>query len=243
MNNKREERVILQRLECVPSGLKHMMMIDEFGQKNRILSVPLMGEHKERFVVVGISLSIIYQIATCHRVCFGGDHVVESLCGRAYNLACSVFTLMCRGLYDEALSLIRSMGELANLIGLLFNDKEARKLWLQSNKKERLNKFSPARVRESLVNLEGGIFLFADRDWYSRLSEEYIHVHPGTRPNVHNDQARANAGGSVQEEGFRTVIRELTLVCSFIALFVSQYGGLKDLFGNLTEALNDLKDD
>ena len=83
---------------------------------------------------------------------------MESICGRAYNLACSVYTLMCRGLYDEALSLIRSMGELANLIGLLFNDKEQRILWLQSNKRERLSKFSPGRVREALENIEDGIF-------------------------------------------------------------------------------------
>jgi hypothetical protein len=37
--------------------------------------------------VLGTSLSALYQVATCHRKCFGGGHVLESLSGRIYNLA------------------------------------------------------------------------------------------------------------------------------------------------------------
>ena len=49
MCNEKNESVTVQRLESVPSGLKHVMMIDEFGEKNRLLSVPMLGEHKDRF--------------------------------------------------------------------------------------------------------------------------------------------------------------------------------------------------
>ncbi len=243
MTNRKVESVTTKQLECIPSGLKHVMMIDNRGEQNRIASVSLLGEHKGRFIVLGISLSIIYQIATCHRQCFGGDHVVESLCGRAYNLACSAYVLMCRGLYDEALGLIRNMGEIANLMGLLFNDKKARQLWLTSEKKTRLRKFNFARVSEYLKEIEDGKFLFADRAWYSRLSENYTLVHPGTRPNVHNPDSIANAGGCIQEDGFRVVICDLTNVCSYVALFASQYGRLHDLFYELREGLEEIGDD
>lgn len=130
------------------------------------------------------------------------------------------------------------MGEISNLIGLLFNDQKERELWLHSDKSKRFRRFTPAKVRESLKELKGGMFLYADQEWYSRFCEDYTHVHPGTKPNVHNEQAQGHAGGFVQEEGLRVSIVELTNVCTFIALFVSQYGSLDDLFKELREALD-----
>ena len=237
MNEKREQGIVV-RLEHVPSGLDHVKMIETMGELNRLSSGPKLDDCKDELKVLGISLSILYQVATCHRKCFGGPHVLESLTARTYNLACSAYTLIGRGLYDEALNLIRSMGEIANLIGLLFNDLEERELWLHSDKSTRFRRFTPAKVRESLKELKGGMFLYADKEWYSRFCEDYTHVHPGTKPNVHNEQAQGHTGGAVQEEGLRVSIVELTNVCTFIALFVSQYGGLDDLFKELREALD-----
>ena len=196
-NNRELE--ISSSLDHIPSGLDHVKMIAMFGEKNRRLSGSKLGDYKDDINVLGTSLSILYQVATCHRNCFGGPHVLESLTGRTYNLACSAYTLICRGLYDEALNLIRSMGEISNLIALFFYDKEACKLWLHSDKRKRLREFSPAGVRKSLSKYES-IPMYADQDWYSKFCENYTHVHPGTRPNVHNKQALAHAGGCVQEE-------------------------------------------
>ncbi len=220
----------------IPSDLDHIKMIAMLGENNRRMSGSKLGDYEEDLNVLGISLSILYQVGTCHRKCSGGPHVLESLAGRTYNLACSAYTLICRGLYDEALSLIRSMGEISNLMALFVEDKEAFELWLHSDKETHWKKFSPARVRESLRTHESNLML-ADQDWHSKFCEDYTHVHPGTRPNVHNEQGLAHAGGFVQEEGLKFSIDELTNFCILIALFASKYTDVDDLFKELCEAL------
>ena len=232
------EQEISSSLYGIPSGLEHVeKMVVMLGERNRQLSGSSLSEYESEINVLGISLSILYQVATCHRKCFGGGHVLESLTGRAYNLACSSYVLICRCLYDEALNLIRSMGEISNLILLFYGDNEAIESWLKSNKISRLSKFGPSKVRESLEKQRKP--LYADRDWYAKFCEDYTHVHPGTRPNVHNKQNAAFVGGVFQEEGLKYSIGELTNVCTHIAMFMSKYGGLDDLFNELCEALEE----
>ena len=236
MNEEREQVTVL-RLKNVPSGLDHVKMIEMMGELNRCTSDPILDDYKNELKVLGISLSILYQVATCHRKCLGGPHVYESLLARTYNLACSAYHLMGRGLYDEALNLIRSMGEMANLIGLFANDSDALTSWLLSDVTTRKKNFKPVDIRKSLEKVKGGAFLYANQDWYSKFCEDYTHVHPGTKPNVHNEQGQGHAGGRVQDEGLKLSISELTSVCTYIALFASQYGGLNDLFKELREAM------
>ena len=97
-------------------------------------------------MMIGTALSALYQAATCHRKCHGGSHVLEALAGRVYNLACSAYSLITQGFYDEALNLIRSIGEISNLISLSIVDKEAIAEWLSSDQKTRIKKFRPARL-------------------------------------------------------------------------------------------------
>ena len=237
-DDRNKELEISSILYPVPSGLEHIeKMLVMLGERNRLLSGSKLSDYKDEINILGISLSILYQVATCHRKCFGGDHVLESLTGRTYNLACSAYTLICRGLYDEALNLIRSMGEISNLIFLFYNDNKALELWLSLDKRTRLREFSPFKVRELLENHEG--LMYADQDWYSKFCEDYTHVHPGTRPNVHNEQSIAYVGGFFQKEGLKYSIGELTTVCTYIAMFMSSYGDLGDLFKELREALRE----
>ena len=215
-DDRNKELDISSILYHVPSGLEHIdKMIVRLGERNRLLSGSKLSGYKDEINVLGISLSILYQVATCHRKCFDGNHVLESLTGRTYNLACSAYTLICRGLYDEALNLIRSMGEISNLIFLFYNDNKALELWLNADKATRLREFRPFKVRELLENHEGP--MYADKDWYSKFCEDYTHVHPRTRPNVHNEQSIAYVGGFFQEEGLKYSIGELTTVCAYIA--------------------------
>lgn len=79
--------------------------------------------------------------------------------------------------------------------------------------------------------------MYANQDWYSKFCEDNTHVHPETKPNVHNEQGQAHASGRIQDEGIRLSIGELTNVCTYIALFASQYGGLQDLFEELKETI------
>lgn len=124
--------------------------------------------------MIGTAMSALYQAATCHRKCYGGQHVFEAVCGRAYNLASGAFILALDGVYDEAANLIRSIGEIANLVSLSAWNPELFQKWLTSDEKTRKRDFAPVKVRLALEEQKRP--LIADEDWYSRLCEDIRHV-------------------------------------------------------------------
>ena len=216
-------------------------MLDDIAEHNRKLSVKELESATTALALLGTSLSVLYQASTCHRKCFGGPHVLEGLCGRAYNLACGSYLLICRGFYDEALNLVRSIGEIANLISLSVVDKEALRKWLQSDVKTRIREFGPAKVRKLLARHEP-FLTCADQNWYTRFCENYTHVHPGTKPNVHNPDGKAYVGGIVQHDGIKLAIDELTNVITHLAMFVSKYTQMDDLFSEIRALIRSQND-
>lgn len=224
-------------MDKIPSKLDHIKMLASISEHNRRVSASKLDSFNGELSVLGIALSILYQAATCHRRCFGGPHILESLSGRAYNLASSSYILICRGFYDEALNLMRSMGEIANLIALSVVDKSALRKWLEADTKTRLNEFSPFKIRMLLEN-DNSIPMYATKDWYSEFCENYTHINPSTRPNAHNEFNQAFVGGAVQKDGMKHAIIELKNVSAYIALFVAQYVDLDDLFLELTEEIS-----
>src|SRR5687767_6395497 len=62
---------------------------------------------------LGTLMAFVYGLTTCGWGCKGGDHQIELLLGRVVNQAISAHRLMRSGFYDEALMLIRGMGEIA----------------------------------------------------------------------------------------------------------------------------------
>jgi hypothetical protein len=183
--------------------------------------------------MIGTAMSALYQAATCHRKCHAGPHVFEALCGRMYNLAVGAYVLALRGLYDEALNLIRRIGEASNLIALSVVDKKALAEWLTSDKKTRLQKFSPSKIRRALERQEPSLLL-ANDDWYGRFCETYTHVTPKTKPNMHNASGRAYAGGVYQPEGLKNTLGELATVLGAVSLIVCQYFKFSDLFEEIS---------
>src|SRR5260221_7972617 len=156
----------------IPSGHDHLQMIADLEPITlRDSSNNLAGLEAEQ-QIIGTAMSALYQAATCHRKCHGGAHIFEALCGRMYNLALGAYLLTLRGLYDEALNLIRSIGEVSNLIALSVVDKKALADWLASDKKTRLRKFSPSEVRKAIQRQEPSLLL-ANDDWYARFCEGY----------------------------------------------------------------------
>jgi hypothetical protein len=61
----------------------------------------------------------LYLFSCCHWGCHGKEHVFEHLAGRCVSSLASGWRLTERGYYDEALSLVRSVGEIANLFELV----------------------------------------------------------------------------------------------------------------------------
>ena len=217
----------------IPTGLTHIEMLEALAAKTREESIPVEMEQQTELKMIGTSLSALYQAATCHRKCHGGPHILEALSGRAYNLGVSAYLLIARGFYDEALNLVRSLGEISNLIAFSVVDKAGLRDWLSSDKKTRMKKFSPAQIRRTLERQGRGLML-ADDDWYSRFCETYTHVTPETKPNVHNDAGLPYVGGVYQEAGLRNSLGELATALGVIALMVSKYVDREDIFDELS---------
>lgn len=223
-------------IDEVPTGVEHILALGRLRVATARASERQLERYDSQLTVIGICFSILYQAATCHRKCHGGPHVLESLCGRTYNLAAAALELAFSGYYDEALNLVRSMGEISNLVSLSVVDKEALKRWLTLDTKTRISQFSPAAVRKMLeAQPEGKQLMYANRDWYSHFCESYTHVTPQTRPNMHGSTAQV--GGLYQDQGMSTVVEELMNVLGFIAMIVCRYFKFDDLFSELSKHL------
>lgn len=221
----------------IPSKLDHLKMIASLAERSRRDSAEKLDPHKDELRILGIALSTMYQVATCHRKCFGGPYVLERLTARSYNLACSAYILMCRGFYDESLNLIRSMGEIANLIAMSVVDKSALQRWLSADRSTRMKEFGPAKVRK-IVERKGQPLLFANKDWYQRFCEDYTHVHPDTMLHHTEESGRSVVGGIVDEEGMKEAIGELTGVSAHIAMIVSRFADLDDMLEELSKEVD-----
>ena len=220
----------------VPSGVRHLKLVATLEAATHAESSKHLSALEADCRLIGTALSVLYQAATCHRKCHGGPHIFESLCGRLYNLGASAYILAQRGFYDEALNLIRSIGEISNLIALSVVDKEALKEWLSSDKKTRLRKFSPGEIRKTLKRHEPSLVLATD-DWYARFCESYTHVTPQTKPNMHNARSEAYVGGVYQAAGIKSALDELATFLASVAMIVSRYFKFDDLFEEISALL------
>jgi hypothetical protein len=113
-----------QAWKAVVSGKEHLLRLVWSASAAQVASAETLSESEEDCAMIGTAMSALFQAATCHRVCKQGPHIFEAMCGRAYNLGCSAYLLAISGLYDEAGNLIRSIGEIANLVSLSAWDRE-----------------------------------------------------------------------------------------------------------------------
>lgn len=219
----------------IPNGLDYVEMLKVLSEKARQGSESK-NLDRNSLRAIGSALSALYQAGSCHRACHGGPHVLEALAGRAHNLGCAAYLLIARGFYDEALNLVRSLGEISNLILLSVVDKDAHARWLAADHATRLRDFSPAKVRQLVYRGVPGI-MYADQDWYSSFCEKFTHVTPATKPNSHNDEGRSIVGGIFQPGGLSFSQGELATVLVSVALPVCRYFNFNDLFDELVEAV------
>ena len=216
----------------IPPGLSHIALISRINAANRKESDAFLRGQESDLRVLGSSLSALYLAATCQRKCWGGDHILEALAARIYNLASASYSLISVGYYDESLSLVRSIGEIANLLSLSVHDKPKFVEWIKSSKQERIAKFGPAKVRKLLAK-SGNVLM--DDQWYSDLCESYTHVTPFTRPNSFNEENRSIVGGIVQQKGIENSVEQLTNVVAMVALYYCRYFKLDDYFDRIIE--------
>ena len=137
-------------------GTLPSVVADSIRQKSRLL------EH-------------LYRFSCCYWGCHGREHVFEHLAGRCVSSLIAAERLTTMGYYDECMSLIRSVGEIANLLNMFMFDHTKIRQWLDCSEKERRREFKPYKVREFL---EKDDFLVPfTGDHYGRLCERLSLIH------------------------------------------------------------------
>ena len=148
---------------------------------------------------LGTALAYLDCIASCWWGCRQGDHIEERLLGRAASNARAALLALRSGYYDEALGLVRQIGETDNLLCLFMQSVEFREKWKGASEDEVRNQFGPAQVRLMLEKFP--LPLPMDQDAYALLSRQSIHVTPNTSPQSHNPFNLPTLGGHFQEGG------------------------------------------
>ena len=214
----------------IPSDLEHLEFISNYAVRAENQSLSYTEDLADELALLGNSMHAIYLSATCVENCVGGSHQIEYIGARVYNLSAASYKLITSGFYDEAQSLLRSVGEISNLISLAVHDHNSFEQWVGSDKQTRIRKFSPAKVRK-LVEKAGGVLLM-NQELYSKLCEEYTHLIPKVQPNNY-DHDRNVCGGLAQKNGFEQSITLLGNLVFMLALFFCRHSGLENEFNKL----------
>jgi hypothetical protein len=168
------------------------------------------------FRELGTVLSVLDRLATCWWACRSGDHHEEYLVGRAATTARAALRLLRFGFYDQALTLTRHIGEVANLLCLFVADAASYTEWRTSDEATQRREFSPVRVR---LRIEAsGSVVPVDAERYALLSDIAGHVNSRTVPQAHNVLG-IPVFGVFQEEGFITTLNELATATVFVLLY------------------------
>lgn len=169
-------------------------------------------------------------IGTCAYGCPGSSqeaHAVKYLAGRASGFARAALRLARMGFYDEALIIVRSLGEITNLFFLFHAAPESVEEWKKSDRAYRLEKFLPSKIRRRIESLGKTPAITAEN--YTALCEVSTHPVPQLRPQAFNHERRATTGGIfLQEAGFLVVLNELAEALSWLVVFAARVCAVPD---------------
>lgn len=166
---------------------------------------------------LGTVLSFLYRMGACWWGCRGGDHLVEYIVGRSSSTALAALSLMRFGYYDEALSLVRNVGEAANLLALFNRENSSLEKWRSSNDRSRKSQFSPVKVRLAVEKLGLKGLGIIDEARYRKLSTVGTHLSPQTKPQNFNPMGVATLGALFQEIGVLVTLNEIATAIGFLA--------------------------
>ena len=92
---------------------------------------------------------------------------------------------MSNGYYDEALSIIRNLREIANLMSMFVADRSTFERWKSANERVRRREFAPVEVRRWIEQHNG--VLVVDKERYGSLSSVSTHPNPNMLPQAHGE--------------------------------------------------------
>lgn len=142
------------------------------------------------------------------------------------------------GLYDEALSLVRGLGEISNIIAMSAVDKQAIQEWMTADARTRKSKFSAVKVR-LLLEKKGPQYMLSTEGWYGDLSESFTHPTPAMLPGHH--EGMSIVGGMFQEKGFVKTLDELSTVLAHVAIMVCRFMDFSDLLVEFDKIIDRVK--
>ena len=146
---------------------------------------------------------------------------------------------MKNGYYDESLSLVRNLSELANLTAFFIYNRDDFDKWTQLEESEAWKKYSPSKVRDKLKSL--GKIDPIEKSHYSTLCSIGVHVTPKTKPGNYSLYETANIGSCFQEIGFLMCLNELGLMLGPIIMGVGKISNLpknlKEIFVQLSVSI------
>ena len=213
-----------------PVGLDYLKMSSELMlscQENTAQAIEQCDQSiKENLCSIGTVLSLLDRVASCFWGCSRGDHTFEYLTGRVVSYSQTILLLSKTGRYDEAISLIRAIAEIANLFTLFVNEPTSFNDWRTFSEQKRRSEFSPVKVRKRLEFLN--VTPPCDSERYSWLCEVAVHVTPHTKPQMYQSNARPSVGAIFQEDGFKKVINELSLALATISFAVIELARIED---------------
>lgn len=227
------EKLALREIDTsgnFPIGLDFLRVSDESilrCQNETNEAVKQFGQSIENHLQsFGTMLSLLDRVASCVWGCSRGDHILEYITGRVVGYSQSTFLLAKSGLYDEAFLLVRSLGEVANLFALFVADSPSFDEWKKLSKNKRISKFGPGAVRKKLDLMS--VPLPCDSKQYEWLCEIAAHATPYTKPQVHQSNTRPSVGGTFQQDGFKRVLKEVSLVIASIGVAIVQLTNLEE---------------
>jgi len=198
------------------SGLKYIENYLNYEEANKLDIKKLLGTDSIQYEMLSFSMMALCQMSTCYPKCRGTDHRIEAIVGRAHNCCTAALLLTSNGYYDEALNLIRSAAEISNLLMMFKSLDGSYNKWVKSSRAERINKFSPGKVRNVLDNHK--IPIIIDQKMYRELCETATHITPSTRPNAHDSENQGFVGCSYQKKGYKKCIDNIEFVSCAVAL-------------------------
>jgi hypothetical protein len=170
--------------------------------------------------LLGQTLEIMEKAACCYWGCKTPSHDLERLTARIFNQATGALRLSRTGRYDEALSLVRSIGEFVNLLTLFALEPPKREEWQSFDDRKRRVEFAPVRVRLAIEakHIEPPM----DAEEYGDLCEQTVHPNPSALPGGYNAVHVPVLGGHLQPEGAIVVMCSLVRAVGRCAVVLSQ---------------------
>jgi hypothetical protein len=168
---------------------------------------------------LGTLLAKADAISSCFWNCPGPGyeaHTLQYLIGRAASSGRAALRLMRLGFYDEALSLVRSLGEIGNLFMLFHLSPSSITDWKSSDLQARRDRYQPGHIRKRIAKLGGMVPM--DEAKYARLCELSTHPVPDLRPQLFNPHGVVTTGARFQEAGMLVVLNETAAMESIIVL-------------------------